>query len=169
MTLGLASNYADLRSRKCHERGCNVLIPRSFSSYCGEDIRDRLYGSQDSQPISICDCIITDSGESKISLVELKHHKGKQKLDDAKHIRKQFEGGLIALSDIMKGQQNSNIDLQLILFTNGKFAYSSEQRAFVKPLSRFKGTICKSACCKALPKKYQTFHFSIDGQFTLLL
>ncbi len=166
MTLGLASNYADLRSRKCNERGCNVLIPRSFSSYCGEDIRDRLYGSQDSQPISICDCIITDSGESKISLVELKHHKGKQKLDDVKHIRKQFEGGLIALSDIMKGQQNSNIGLQLILFTNGKFAHPSEQRVFRQPLSRFKGTICKSACCKALPKKYQTVHFSIDGQFT---
>lgn len=166
MTLGLASNYADLRSRKCNERGCNVLIPRSFSSYCGEDIRDRLYGSQDSQPISICDCIITDSGESKISLVELKHHKGKQKLDDVKHIRKQFEGGLIALSDIMKGQQNSNIGLQLILFTNGKFAHPSEQRVFRQPLPRFKGTICKSACCKALPKKYQTVHFSIDGQFT---
>lgn len=102
----------------------------------------------------MCDCIIVDPNEVKISLAGLKHHRGRRRYDNVEHIRRQFEGSLDALRKIMACMQIKDVCLQLVLFTNGKFAYPSEQRKFVKPLTGFDGTIRRCACGDTLPNSY---------------
>lgn len=162
MTQKIMSDYAEARSPKCKEHRCSVVMPESFTSYCGEMVRDIIHGTHEQSGQKMCDCIIADPDEDKISLIELKYHTGRNKFDDVEHIRGQFEGGLNVLREVMKRARKPHICLEMVLCTNGRIAYPSEQRELGKPLPGFGGNIRRIGCCEKLPGQYQTMSVQRD-------
>ena len=71
MAQKFADIYPDIHPAPCSEHGCNVKIPLGFVSYCVEVLRDKVYPTS-TTPMEICDCIVVDRPNNKISLIELK-------------------------------------------------------------------------------------------------
>ena len=62
-------------SNECSETGgggvnCKINLPTTYLVLCAETVRDKIGGIY--EKTEMCDCIIFDSQEEKISLVELK-------------------------------------------------------------------------------------------------
>lgn len=158
----LAKAYGDLQSRKCREHRCTVQLNR-LVSYCGESIRNKVFGNTGLQ-IEMCDCIIANNTETKISLVELKDRtsdttKISYRLVDK--ARSQFCGGLTVLREILKEVEKSEICLQLVLFTKVTLNRSERER-LREPLPGVsnKITIVNRMCGCNLPDSYQRISVS---------
>ena len=139
---------------ECRETGqthqkskCLVKLPRDCTVYCGETLRDEIWGSHEPEKMRVCDCIIRIS-KSKISLVELKGGHPKS------NVLEQFNGGIAMLKKI--ADMPKTVCLQAVLFTNHGFTDRSEGRVLKKPLRGVTPpvTICKFACGKQLPDLY---------------
>ena len=157
MTQTPAETYGDLQSRKCREHDCAVQFSR-FVSHCGEPMRNKIFGNTGFQ-IEMCDCIITNHNETKISLVELKDRtsattKISYRLVD--RARNQFCGGLTVLYEVLKVMGKSEICLQLVLFTKIPLN-RSERKRLRKPLPGLSGgiTIVDRMCGCTLPDSYR--------------
>lgn len=152
----LADTYGDLQSNKCREHRCAVQL-NYFVSYCGESMRDRVLGNSDLQ-IEMCDCIVTNNKETKISLVELKDRRSKTikiNYNLVNKTRDQFCGGLDVLRKAYKEIGKSEAYLQLVLFTKLNLE-RSELKRLRRPLPGLphKITIINRACGCDLPDQY---------------
>lgn len=156
----LADVYAREARDRCREHGCSVVLPKSVAIYCGEGVRDKTYGTSQPEKTPVCDCIVVDPAEKKISLIELKRHAGKKKWDRPEHIRDQFRGSVKLLFDILDLTRQSDIRLQLVLCTNGKFRNASEHLAFSRPLegSAPRLRIVRQKCGCPLPDSHHRVH-----------
>ena len=100
----------------CNDDGkCSAKIPESFFSLCGEEIRDALRASSSGKQKEMCDCIILDSMENRITLAELKS--GKPKANMVKHAKNQLKEGMVVLAEMLSQAGKLEIDLQLVLFS----------------------------------------------------
>ena len=126
-------------------------------------LRDRVYNSVDQH--QMCDCLITNPTENKITLAELKHTKkqsgqiNKRLVDEA---REQFCGGLLVLHKVLVKTQKSEVDLQIVLFTKSKITDSSELKRLRKPLNHHTKniSILSRECGCDLPSAYRRLHRS---------
>ena len=154
----------DAKSSKCSGEGCKVQLEKSFVVYCGEIVRDHIIEKKETT-LKMFDCIIIDSGGSKMSAVELKHRKGgtgvlkgKGKAGNVDAVRKQFADGLIVLRKVLERMAKSCICLQLVLYTKTQITDRSELKQLKKKLYNTpqKVTITTSVCGNKLPEKYVT-------------
>lgn len=112
MTRKLKDVFPDIQSIRCRESGCTVNLKSSGSSqelfsYSAQDLAN-MVGLQESGQ-KICDCIIFNKNEDKITLVELKYRRGKrgifrgtEKAGRINDVIKQFEDSLYVLYEILK-------------------------------------------------------------------
>lgn len=71
----IQSIYSEFVSEECAEKGsggadCSIELPPLFSVICAKGVSNKIGGIYEGK--EICDCIILDPAEEKISLVELK-------------------------------------------------------------------------------------------------
>lgn len=125
---------------KCAEKKCRAGLENSFNVYCGEMLRNNIM-EKGKPTMRMCDCIITDSLEEKISLVELKAKRGHKKIlegrgkaGDINHTRGQLNGGLIVLRRMLERIAKSEVRVQLVLYTKAKISDRSEQQKLRCPL-----------------------------------
>ncbi|MCE2508405.1 MAG: hypothetical protein J4G04_03770 [Nitrosopumilaceae archaeon] len=138
----------------CNDDGkCSAKIPESFFSLCGEEIRDALRASSSGKQKEMCDCIILDSIENRITLAELKS--GKPKANMVKHAKNQLKEGMVVLAEMLSQAGKLEIDLQLVLFSK-KFTNRSAVMELQKPIeySGLKTRITRADCCAYLPDSY---------------
>lgn len=148
-------SYEALASNNCSENKCRVRLDGSLVSYCGEKLRDRVRGPNYASPSPICDCFITGPSDH-ISLVELKHYRGRNKCISVSKVRKQLSGGFALLRDILHDQQKTEAAVQLVLCTNGKFQYTSQRLEFQKSiLPDVNMQINDIPCGSKLPEKHK--------------
>lgn len=153
----LAGIYPDLQTSKCREGGCSVQL-NYLVSYCGELLRDQVFGNGDTQ-IKMCDCIVTDISEIKFSLVELKARKSRNtKLNFrlVNQVREQLSGGVLVLREVLKRTKRQEIYLQLVLFTQIDLN-RSEIKKLREPLHGLpdKITVINRTCGCDIPDGYQ--------------
>ena len=154
--------YADARQDGCSEEGCSVTLGETFVSYCGESLRNKIMDNQ-TPTKKMCDCIITNFEEDKISLVELKYRegskkafKGQRKAGRVEDVRGQFEGGLAILCAMLERIKKTNACVQFVLYTKTKIDHYAEQKKLRKPLSSATPNlmITTAVCGDQLPNNY---------------
>ena len=130
----------DAKLTKCSEGGCQVSMPKSLVTYCGEVVRDQIM-EKGKTTLKMFDCIITDSCEDKISAVELKYRKGrtgvlkgKGKAGRIEDVREKFTDGLIVLRRMLERIAKLCIRLQLVLYTKTQIKDRSELAELHRPL-----------------------------------
>lgn len=130
---------------------CNVILPESFFSLCGEDVRDMLISGRKRK--KMCDCIIVDSQESRITLAELKS--GKPNAGMVKHAKSQLKNGLTILAEILQQANIPQIKMQLILLSK-RPRNDSVLASLKKPVinSWPKTRVIRVDCGTALPDSY---------------
>ena len=163
----LQDAYSECVSDECSETGdaglaCGIALPSQFVPICAECMRDTLGGIHKGK--EMCDCIIVDQSEKKISLVELKSSTSKKHtirvLNKAK---RQLAGGLEMLVEILRDMGKSDIMLQAVLAKNVQFRSTSAQKAFQRNIKRPIHTkIVLTDCNSPLPSKYH--HVKIPTQ-----
>lgn len=154
MIHGLLGSYKILASNRCSENKCCVRLDSSLISYCGEKLRDSVQGSHRASPSPVCDCFVSNPNDY-ISLVELKHHSGRNKCVKVGLVRKQLCGGFDVLCKILRDQRKTSTLMQFVLCTNGKFQFSSQRVEFQKSiLANGNVQINKIRCGEKLPDKY---------------
>lgn len=133
--------YSYAKINKCGNKKCHVHPENSLIVYCGEMLRDQIM-EKGKPTIKMCDCIITDPREEKISVVELKNRRGfkgalegKGKAGHVGPVRGQFRGGLIVLRKILDRISKSRIHVQLVLYTKTQIQDRSEKKRLRRPLS----------------------------------
>lgn len=130
----LQDAYSEFVFGKCTDTdhngpNCGIVIPSSFVSIRAECVRNRLDGTH--KKSKMCDCIIVDPAEEKISLVELKSGTTYRK----KVLRKakcQLIGGLEMLVQILRDMGRSSVKLQAVIATNMRHRSVAEQIQFQK-------------------------------------
>lgn len=106
----------------------------------------------------MCDCIVFDPEEEKLSLVELKsgmHRRGKLKL--LRKAESQLASGLCMMLKILRDMDKQEIKIQAVLSSNKPFRSVSMQQKFYKPLKgpvRIK--VKRIDCGSNLPDLYVT-------------
>lgn len=154
--------YPYAKIDKCSENNCRVDLENSFVVYCGVTLRDNIMEKR-KRGLKICDCVITDSNEEKISIVELKNRRGhkkglegKGKAGNIDDVRGQFRGGLIVLRKILERIAKTRIRVQLVLYTKNEIQDSSERKRLRRPF--YNGPknlgISMAVCGKNMPKDY---------------
>lgn len=152
----------DAKSTKCSEGGCQVSMPKSLVTYCGESVRDHIMKNEKTTP-KMFDCIITDSRGDTISAVELKFRKGstgvlkgKRKAGRIDDVREKFTDGLIVLRKMLERIAKSCIRIQLVLYTKTQINDRSEIRELRKPLYNVsqKLMITTAVCGDKLPEAH---------------
>lgn len=152
----------DAKLTKCSEGGCQVSIPKSLVTYCGENVRDHIM-EKEKTTLKMFDCIITDCREEKISAVELKHRKGgtgvlkgKGKAGRIEDVREQFTDGLIVLRRVLERIAKLCIRIQLVLYTKTRINDRSEMKELYRPLDNVtqKLRITTAVCGDELPEGY---------------
>ena len=146
--------FQEYETDGCRDDGkCDVKLPESFFSLCGEEIRDALRISSDGQQSEMCDCIIMDTSESRITLAELKSGKPKAKM--VRHAKNQLREGMVILSEMLLQVDKPEVNLQLILFSK-RFKDSSALAELRRPIeySGQKMRITRADCCSNLPNSY---------------
>lgn len=160
MTGKIRDTYSEFVSDNCSETGdggkhCSVVLPSlSFYVVCAESVRDKMYGT--ACPIKMCDCMILDHSEDKISLVELKSGMSRSRsLKFFKNCKHQLNGGLCMLVEILQSVGKLQVDLQAVLFSNIEFRDPSVQREFMKPFKHIKIRPVRVQCGCKLPDNYE--------------
>lgn len=130
--------YSEFISDRCAEKGsggadCSIEVPLSFSVICAKGVRNKI--GETYKDKEICDCIILDPTEEKISLVELKS--GTPNIRKTRLLRKakrQLIGGLDILFKILHDIEKPRVKLQVILASNEQFRSAAAQKEFQKGL-----------------------------------
>lgn len=138
----------------CSDGGeCSAKLPESFFSLCGEEIRDALRASSSGKQREMCDCIILNSMEDRITLAELKSGKPKTKM--VRHAKNQLKEGMIVLAEMLSQVGKLEIELQLVLFSK-RFTNRSAVVELQKPIeySGLKTRVTRADCCTHLPDSY---------------
>lgn len=153
----LADVYYSIQSRRCREHNCSVQL-NHLVSYCAKSMRDRVFPGDGAQT-PVCDCIVTDSAEARISLVELKDSTStttKINYRLVNEVRGQFCGGLAVLRKVLKQAEKREISLQLVLFTKLSLNRSEKLR-LRRPLPGVPDTmtIVDRPCGCILPTEHQ--------------
>lgn len=123
---------------------------------CAEAVRDKIGGIYEGA--EMCDCIVFDSDEKKLSLVELKsgmHKRGKLKL--LRKARNQLASGLCMLLKILRDMDKPEIKIQAVLSSNEPFRSVVMLKEFQQPLKgpvRIK--LKRVDCGSDLPELYVT-------------
>lgn len=101
----------------------------------------------------MCDCIILNSMENRITLAELKSGEPKSKM--ARHAKNQLRGGMVVLSEMLSQAGKPETGLQLVLFSK-RFTNMSAMEELQKPIeySGQKMRIIRADCCSDLPDLY---------------
>ena len=153
--------YCDIQREKCAENKCKVQTSQEFAVYCAESLAKSVMGNAYAQ--KICDCIIANSTEDEISVVELKFRSGKKgvlkgqglagRIED---VRAQLANGLDVLLRVLKNLQRNIIKIQVVLYTKSVIKDRSELKQLRKPLHiKFpKLTIQNVPCGGNLPDGY---------------
>ena len=106
----------------------------------------------------MCDCIVFDPGEEKLSLVELKSgtpRRGKLKL--LNKARSQLASGLCMLLEILRDMDKPEIKIQAVLSSNEPFRSVVMQQEFQKPLKgQVRIKLIRIDCGSDLPDLYVT-------------
>ena len=138
----------------CNDDGkCSAKLPESFFSLCGEEVRDALRASSSGKQREMCDCIILDSAENRITLAELKS--GEPKARMVKHAKNQLKEGMVVLAEMLSQAGKLEIDLQLVLFSK-RFTNRSAVVELQKLIeySGLKTRVTRADCCAHLPDSY---------------
>lgn len=100
--------YCESPQKICAEQKCKVKLDKKFSIYCAKILNEIL----NQQTQKMCDCIITNSTEDEISIVELKFRDGKSDIMKGKglagrieDVREQLVNGLNILFEILEKLQ----------------------------------------------------------------
>lgn len=159
----IKDTWPDVELEKCGKEGCNVKLEKSFSIYCGEKLMDRIMEKNKSVR-KMFDCVIADSGESKISAVALKNIKTKRGRPLAggvgagsiDHVRAQFSDGLIVLRRVLERIGKPRARIQLVLYAGTRITNISELNLLHQPLDKVtpRLTIIDIKCGSELPDKY---------------
>ena len=159
MHKNIRNNYLEFMSGECAEKGsggmnCSIEPPLSFSVICAEGVRNKIGGIYKEK--EICDCIIFDPLEEKISLVELKSGTPKiRKIKLLLKARRQLIGGLNVLLKILHDIEKPQIKLQAILASNEEFRSIAAQKKFQKRLvDSIDIKMIRVACGSRLPNNY---------------
>ena len=167
MTETMRDTYSEFASDNCAWTGdsgheCAVVLPPSFSVLCAEGVRDKVY-PPGSRP-RMCDCIILDSMEEKISLVELKSGIRKYRnLKFFKDGRHQLCEGLRMIVKILQNMEKLQVHLQIVLFSNTEFKHPSTQKEFMKHLEHpLKIRPIMVPCGSELPDSYESVNVPRD-------
>ena len=162
MTDALRDVYSNIKSNHCRDGKCYVKLQKSFTVYCGEKLRDRIMGNS-ATPVKMCDCIIVDSSEDRMSAVELKFRRGSKGIFEGKRkaghiddVREQFAGGLIVLRQILERISRQHARVQMVLYTRNSIGDRSELKKLRKPLYNVTGKlrIANVSCGADLPNWY---------------
>ena len=157
-------SYAKIN--KCTENNCHVRLEDSFAVYCAKTLRDHIM-EKGKPTIKICDCVITDSHEEKISVVELKNRRGFRKILEGKgkagHIdpvRRQFKGGLIVLRRMLERIGKPRAHIQLVLYAKTEIQDRSEKKRLRRHLSNGPSNlgITMAICGEKIPADYVAVH-----------
>ena len=155
----IQSIYSELMSGECAEKGsggadCSIKPPPSFSVICAKDVRNKIGGIY--KNIEICDCIILDPTEEKISLVELKSGTpNTRKIKLLLKAKRQLIGGLDILLKILRDLEKPQVKLQVILASNEQFRSTAAQQEFYKRLKHsIHIKVIRVDCGSSLPNKY---------------
>ena len=171
MTQKLKDVFPSIQSTRCRESGCTINLKSSdanqkFLSYSAKDLAD-IVGSQKSGQ-KICDCIIFNQNEDKITLVELKSRHGKKgifkgmgKAGRIEDVIKQFEDSLYVLYKILHKLERPHIRIQAALFTKAlilNYAEKEKLRGSLCGISAF--SIQNMKCGDTIPRRY--LHISVN-------
>lgn len=100
----------------------------------------------------MCDCIILDPTESRVTLAELKS--GKPNAGMVKHAKSQLKVGMVVLAEMLSQTGKSEIYLQLVLFSK-KFRDSSALVELHKPIEHTRQMrVTRADCFSNLPDSY---------------
>ena len=138
----------------CRDDGkCSARLPESFFSLCGEAVRDRVWGSRSGKTRKMCDCIILDADENKVTLAELKS--GEPKAAMVRKAKYQLTEGMVVLGKMMLQANKPNVKLQLVLFSKQFRDYSAtvEQKIPIK-VAGMEMEMHRMDCHSSLPDSY---------------
>ena len=145
--------YRTYETDGCSDDGkCSAKLPESFFSLCGEELRDEMMSSSSGKQRKMCDCIILDPTESRVTLAELKS--GKPNAGMVKHAKSQLKVGMVVLAEVLSQTGKSEIYLQLVLFSK-KFRDSSALVELHKPIEHTRQMrVTRADCFSNLPDSY---------------
>ena len=146
--------YSEFETDGCTDDGkCRACIPESFFSLCGEAVRDHMRGSSSGETKKMCDCIILDAGESKITLAELKS--GKPKAAMVRHAKYQLAEGMAILGEILSQASRTETKLQLVLFSRQFRNHSATEELKIPiDVAGVKMRMLRADCHSSLPDSY---------------
>ena len=155
----IQSIYSEFMSSRCAEKGsggadCSIELPPLFSAICAKSVGNKMGGIYKDK--EICDCIILDPKEEKISLVELKSGTPNiRKIRLLLKAKRQLTGGLDILLKILHDIEKPQVKLQVILASNEQFRSIAAQREFYKRLEHpINIRMIRVDCGSSLPNKY---------------
>lgn len=146
--------YQKYEADGCIDDGkCGACIPESFFSLCGEAVRDHMRGSGSGKTRKMCDCIILDADEDKITLAELKS--GEPKAAVAKKARRQLTEGMVVLGEMLAQTSRTETKLQLVLFSKQFQNYSATAELKIPiEIAGIKIKMIRTDCHSSLPDSY---------------
>lgn len=146
--------YSEYETDGCTDDGkCGARLPGSFFSLCGEAVRNFMRGSGTGDTKKMCDCIILDAGENKVTLAELKS--GEPKPAMVRHAKHQLKEGMVVLGEMLSQADRTETKLQLVLFSRQFRNYSAVQELKI-PLDIAGATmrVYRADCHSSLPDAY---------------
>ena len=155
----LQDAYLKYVTEECAETGdggtkCSITMPSAFVCLCAECIRNRLYGTH--KKGKMCDYIIVDPTEEKISLVELKSGTAYKK-KTLRNAKRQLMGGLEMVVKILRDMGRSSVKIQAVIATNLPHRSMAMQKQFQKWLKgSVRARLIIVGCNCDLPNIYRT-------------
>ena len=146
--------YRKYETDGCTDDGkCGARLPKSFFSLCGEAVRNFMRGSGTGDTKKMCDCIILDAGENKVTVAELKS--GEPKPAMVRHARHQLKEGMVVLGEMLSQADRTETKLQLVLFSR-QFRNYSAGRELKMPIDVAGATmrVYRADCHSPLPDAY---------------
>ncbi len=159
MRTRLQDAYSECVSDECTDVGhngsnCGIITPSSFVSIRAECMRNRLDGTHTIS--QMCDCIIVDPLEEKISLVEIKSGTTYKK-KTLRNAKRQLLSGLEMVVKILRDMGRSSVKLQAVIATNLPHRSMAMQKQFQKWLKgSVRARLVIVGCNCDLPNIYRT-------------
>lgn len=146
--------YNEYETDGCIDDGkCGARLPESFFSLCGEAVRDHMRRSSSGETKKMCDCIILDADENKITLAELKS--GEPKAAMVKQAKHQLTEGMVVLGEMLSQTNRTETKLQLVLFSKQFRDYSATvARKIPIKIAGIEMKMHRVDCHSSLPDSY---------------
>ena len=152
--LKILDMYSKYETDGCTDDGkCGACIPESFYSLCGEAVRDHMRESGNGKMEKMCDCIILDGDEKRVTLAELKS--GEPKASVVRHAKYQLTEGMVVLGEMLLQANRTETNLQLVLFSK-QFRNHSATVELETPIeiTGTKMRVIRADCHSPLPESY---------------